>query len=119
MTNEKLHLQRLEPNNFQVDESLTISNREVLLDADIVEISYSGIKVKLKTAIASDIIGRIKITMTLPESGVSFSVHGILKRQATGPECIAEHRVPVEESIDDVIFECIELDKSTVLIKTQ
>jgi len=119
MTIEKRYLHRLEPKNLQAGEYLIISNQEILLDADIVDISYTGIKVKLKTAIASDIVGRIKITMTLPESGASFSVHGILKCQYAELEDDKQEIDPVAASIDDVIFECIELDKATVLIKTQ
>ena len=96
----------------------TANNQEVSVEADILDISYTGIRVKLKQAFVADIDGRVKITMTLPDSGSPFSVHGILKHQHVDSECGVHYITPAKESIDDLIFECIELDASTVLIKT-
>jgi hypothetical protein len=55
--------------------------------------------------------------MVLPESGTPFSVHGILKHQHVDSECGLHYIDHVEGSIDDLMFECIELDDTTVLIK--
>ena len=94
------------------------NNQEVSVEADILDISYTGIRVKLKKGFVADIDGRVKITMTLPESGLPFSVHGILKHQHADTECGVHYITHANSSIDDLIFECIELDASTVLIKT-
>lgn len=118
MSIEKRTHRRLQPKGLLAGISYNSKDREVALDADILDISYSGIRVKLKTPIADDIIGHIKITMTLPESGALFSVHGLLKHQQSGLECGVHYVDHIEGSIDDVMFECIELDNSTVFIKT-
>jgi hypothetical protein len=118
MTTEKRNHRRLKPQGMQAGVIFNTIDQEITLNADILDISYTGIRVKLKEPIASDIIGHIKITMTLPESGTSFSVHGILKHKHNESECGLHYIEHIEGSIDDVMFECIELDNSTVFIKT-
>lgn len=118
MNIEKRNHHRHKPKNLQAGVTITTSDQEITLDADILDISLSGIRVKLKEAIASMINGRIKITMILPESGTPFAVHGILKHEHNEQECGVKFVNHVEGSIDDLMFECIELDKSTLLIKT-
>ncbi|MGZ5001283.1 MAG: PilZ domain-containing protein, partial [Methylomonas sp.] len=68
--------------------------------------------------IASDIAGYIKITMILPESGSSFSVHGMLTHRQTAYVSGAHYANHIVRSIDDVKFLCEELDNSTVFIRT-
>jgi len=119
MKTEKRNHLRIKPQGLQADVLFKSADQEIALEADILDISYSGIRVKLKEAVASEINGHIRITMTLPESGTPFSVHGILKHQPTDSECGLHYVDHVEGSIDDLMFECIELDNSTVLIKTQ
>jgi hypothetical protein len=120
MHNEKRNHHRLKPQGLRA--GIIFNSRkhdqEIALDADILDISYSGIRVKLKHPIADDVSGHIKITMNLPESGAPFSVHGILKHQHIDSECGVHYVDHVEGSIDDLMFECIELDNSTVFIKT-
>ena len=118
MTTKKHTFRRLKPNGLQTKVTFDSADQEIALDADILDISYTGIRVKLKQPIASDLAGYIKITMILPESGTSFSVHGILTHQHIDSECGAHYVDHSEGSIDDVMFECIELDNSTVFIKT-
>lgn len=117
MNTEKRNHRRLKPSGLQADVVFKSETREIALNADILDISYSGIRVKLKEPIASDISGNIKITMLLPESGTPFSVHGILKHRHSDSECGVHYVDHVEGSIDDLMFECVELDSSTVLIK--
>ncbi|MDD1620528.1 MAG: PilZ domain-containing protein [Methylococcaceae bacterium] len=118
MATEKRNHHRLKPKGLRAGVRFNAANQEIALDADILDISYTGIRVKLKEPLASNIIGHIKITMTLPESGTSFSVHGILKHLHNESECGLHYVDHIEGSIDDVMFECIELDESTVFIKT-
>lgn len=114
---EKRNHHRLKPKGLQAGVTYQTISQEIAVDADILDISFTGIRVKLKQAIAADIKGPIKITMILPESGTPFSVHGILKHQHSDLECGMHYIDHVDGSIDDLMFECIELDNSTVLIK--
>ena len=118
MTKEKRNHQRVKPKGLQAGIIFNSDSQEIILDADIIDISYTGIRVKLKLPIASTIDGPIRINMILPESKTPFSVHGILKHQANQQECGVHYVDHVEGSIDDLMFECIELDNTTVFIKT-
>lgn len=118
MLSEKRNHPRLKPRGLKAGVILNSEAPEMSLEADILDISYSGIRVRLKQPIGSDIIGQIKITMTLPESGTTFSVRGILKHQRNETEYGVHYVDPIQGSIDDIMFECFELNDSTVFIKT-
>ncbi len=118
MKSEKRNHQRIKPIGLQAGLTINAESQEITLDADILDISYSGIRVKLRKPIATDLTGNIRINMLLPESHVPFSVHGILKHQSPDAECGLHYVDHVDGSIDDLMFECIELDETTVLIKS-
>jgi len=118
MKSEKRTHLRIKPKGLQADLVFNTDNQEIALEADILDISYSGIRVKLKEPIANDMVGNIKINMTLPESNTPFCVHGILKHQTSDDECGLHYVNHIHGSIDDLMFECVELDETTVFIKT-
>lgn len=109
---------RIKPKGLQAGLIFNSEQQEIALDADIIDISYTGIRVKLKQPIATDMAGNIRINMLLPESNTPFCVHGILKHQASNDECGLHYVDHVHGSIDDLLFECVELNETTVLIKT-
>ncbi|MGR8929661.1 MAG: PilZ domain-containing protein [Gammaproteobacteria bacterium] len=115
---EKRTHKRIRPKGLLAGLIFNLQNKEIALDAEILDISYSGIRVKLKTPIAADLTGNIRINMTLPESKTPFCVHGILKHQTANDECGLHYVDHVHGSIDDLMFECVELDETTVFIKT-
>lgn len=117
MKPEKRNHRRHKPIALKAGVTFSTGDEEIVLDADILDISYSGIRIKLKEAIASDINGRIKINMTLPDSQTPFSIHGVLMHRPSDLECGVHYLDHIEGSIDDLMFECLELDQSTVLIK--
>ncbi len=118
MKSEKRNHKRIKPKGLQAGLVFNSENREIALEADILDISYSGIRVKLKRPIATDLAGNITIHMTLPESNTPFCVHGILKHQAADDEVGLHYVDHIHGSIDDLMFECVELDETTVFIKT-
>ena len=118
MKSEKRNHLRIKPKGLQAGLTINAQSQEITLDADILDISYSGIRVKLKQPIATDMTGNIRINMLLPESNTPFSVHGILKHQTSNSECGLHYVDHVDGSIDDLMFECVELDETTVLIKS-
>ncbi len=118
MKSEKRTHQRIKPKGLQAGLFFSSKNKEIALEADILDISYSGIRVKLREPIAADMTGNIRIDMLLPESNAPFSVHGILKHQNGDAEFGLHYVDHVDGSIDDLMFECVELDETTVLIKT-
>jgi hypothetical protein len=114
---KRIH-KRIKPKGLRAGLIFNSAQQEVALDADILDISYTGIRVKLKHPIASDMTGNIRINMILPESNTPFCVHGILKHQTANDECGLHYVDHVHGSIDDLMFECVELDETTVLIRT-
>jgi len=109
---------RIKPKGLQAELVFNANEQEITLEADILDITHDGIRVKLKQPIASDMTGNVKINMTLPESHTPFSVHGLLKHQNADHECELHYVDHVPGSIDDLMFECVELDETTVLIKS-
>ena len=61
MTSEKRNHLRIKPKGLQVDLVFNTEYQEIALEADILDISYSGIRVKLKEPIAADMVGNVKI----------------------------------------------------------
>lgn len=118
MASEKRNHKRIKPKGLQASLVFNSEDQEIALDADILDISYSGIRVKLKHPIAADMEGNIRINMTLPESNTPFCVHGILKHQSSDTECALHYVDHIHGSIDDLMFECVELDETTVFIRT-
>lgn len=115
---EKRNHRRIKPKGLQAGLVINSANQEIALEAEILDISYSGIRVKLKEPIAADMTGNVRINMLLPESNTPFCVHGILKHQTSDNDEYGLHYVDhVHGSIDDLMFECVELDETTVLIK--
>ncbi|MGD0962034.1 MAG: PilZ domain-containing protein [Methylomonas sp.] len=117
MLKEKRGYRRVKANGLQAGVVFNTRTQEISLDAEIIDISYSGIRVRLKNPIVDEISGPIKINMLLPDSQTPFSVHGILKHQHNELDCGVHYVNHVEGSIDDLMFECIGLDETTVLIK--
>ena len=103
---------------MQVDVYPHHSEQEISLNAEILDISRSGIRIKLTKPIKTRINDKIKITMVLPESGEPFSVHGILKHQPREDEYGIHYADHVDGSIDDILFECVKLNDVTLLIKS-
>ena len=87
MKHEKRSQRRVKPNNVKADVFSTHSSEEEIdLDAEILDISRTGIRIKLSGPLDTSLHDRLKITMILPESGTPFTVHGILKHQHSESE---------------------------------
>ena len=84
---------------------------EIILEGIVVDMSYTGIKIKLNTAISDDFpVSEILIKLTLPESGVQVSIRGIIRHLNAGSEYGLQYskKYP-EHEIDDLMFECIKV----------
>lgn len=119
MKHEKRSQRRVKPKNVKADVFSTLSSdQEIALKAEILDISRTGIRIKLCEPLDTSLHDRLKITMFLPESGAPFIVHGMLKHQHAETEYGLHLSDHVEGSVDDLIFECISLNESTLLIKS-
>ena len=119
MKHEKRSQRRVKSKNVKADVFSTHSpEEEIALNAEILDISRTGIRIKLSNPLDTSLHDRLRITMFLPESGAPFTVHGLLKHQHSETEYGLHLSDHIEGSIDDMIFECISLNESTLLIKS-
>lgn len=81
------------------------------IEGDVVDISLTGIKIKLATPAADDLNGKIKIALFLPETGIPFSITGILKHRINPVE-LGLHYVENPEAMSSFMLECIKLVKN-------
>lgn len=112
MSNEKREWQRYHPEGLTAHIVINIaSDSEIVIDGDVVDISYTGIKIKLSKPLTHIIDqGKLVISITLPQSKVPIQIHGTIKHIANKSEFgLQYHNNQPELDIDDLMFECIKL----------
>ncbi len=120
MKPERRRHHRVKPKNVQADVlSAVPSEVEISLTGEILDISRTGIRIKLRKPLGKKVNDNLKITMTLPESGVPFTVHGTLKHLHSDTEYGVHYTHHIDGSVDDMLFECVKLNDSTLLIKSR
>ena len=84
---------------------------EIILEGAVVDMSYTGIKIKLDKPISHDILeSEIRIELTMPESGIPVTIHGIIKHLNAGEEYGLQYSEKhPEHEVDDLMFECIKV----------
>lgn len=104
---------RFNPNGLKASIFLESSHDPSKVEGKVVDISYTGIKIKLDTPMAADMDGKIRIELCLPDSGIPFSISGILKHQLNSSE-LGLHYVdsPGADVWDSFMFECFKLSKN-------
>lgn len=91
-------------------------SKKIILDGIIVNMSYTGIKIKLNTPIDTDLPdSEIIINLTLPESGVPVAINGIIKHFDNNSELGMQYTEDNPDcSVDKLIFECIKKTRDSV-----
>ena len=81
------------------------------LEGSIINMSYTGIKIKLSAAMPAGIPeSKMRINLTLPGSDIPVVISGIIKHWNKKSECgISYAEQHTENNIDDLMFECIKL----------
>lgn len=111
MKNEKSrHESRSTDHQFQPQNNA----HQPSLSAEILDITQSGIRVKINHPQDCCLHGRVKITMTLPKSGTPFTVNCLMTNRQTNTKLST-----LNQSVDDMLFNCHPLDDSMYLIKSQ
>ncbi|MGZ4960296.1 MAG: PilZ domain-containing protein [Methylomonas sp.] len=82
---------------------------EIVLDGQVVDMSYSGIKIRLKEPLTHDVEdAELRISLILPESGVPVSIHGMIKHFVDHHECGMQYADKhTEDELDGLMFECV------------
>ncbi len=110
---ERRQSPRINPSGLKATIYLEPSHDPAYMEGEVIDISYTGIKIRLNTPITNNIDGKIKIQLFLPDSGIPLSITGILKHQNAHSE-IGMHYVqgPNVYEMDRFMFECTKLVKS-------
>jgi hypothetical protein len=79
------------------------------MDGVVVDMSYSGIKIKLDQPLEYDVTeGELRISIKLPESGVIVSIHGMIRHVQEQRQCGLQYSDQhTEDELDSLMFECI------------
>ncbi len=82
---------------------------EIIIDGQVVDMSYSGIKIKLKQPFGYEVEeAELRISIILPESHVPVSIHGMIKHIQDGHECGLKYADKhTEDQLDNLMFECV------------
>ncbi len=109
MNSEKRVHQRIEPTHLAAQISITHpSTPPIITEGTVLDISYSGIKIKLSQPLTVEKNDKITINLNLPKSGIPIAIHGIVKHCLSKSECgIYFGDLHPEESVDDLLFECV------------
>lgn len=105
---KRLH-PRVEPQDLPVH--ITISrppDEALVLDGIVIDLSYSGVKIKLNAPFIAKINDQITIKINLPKSGIPIKIQGTIKHHMSQSEC-GVHFIdqPPKKAIDDLMFECV------------
>jgi len=110
---------RFSPRSLQADCTLDTDTETLPISGEIIDISYSGIKINLIKPLFPDYSGKIKLSLKLPDSGVPIAIIGKIMHRPSENECALQFtKEQAEASIDDLLFSCIKLSDSTLLVKT-
>lgn len=85
---------------------------EIVIDGQVVDMSYSGIKIRLKEPLGQAVEeAELRISIVLPESKVEMSIHGTIKHIRQQHECGLQYNAEKhsEDELDDLMFECVKL----------
>lgn len=111
MDDEKRDRKRIKPQglNAHIIIDPFPPGEEIVIDGEVIDISYSGIKIKLEHPLQPSVEeGEVRISIRLPESGVPLTIHGSIRHLTDegeyGLQYIAHHG---EQGLDDLLFECV------------
>ena len=84
-------------------------NEDIHLQGDVIDMSYSGIKIKLLSAMPTDLPeSKIIIAVTMPKSGISITIKGSIRHFNEEAEYGVHYTEDQNEhAVDDFMFECI------------
>ncbi len=85
---------------------------EIIVDGQVVDMSYGGIKIRLKEPLAQVVDeSSLRISIVLPESGVELLIHGVIKHICEKRDCGLQYNPEKhsEDELDELMFECVKL----------
>jgi hypothetical protein len=110
---DRRHFPRFNPQGLKATIILESSQDPSNLEGEVVDISLTGVKIKLNTPMPLCNDSKIRINFLLPKSGIPFSISGILKHQLTSTDLGVHYTDnPAVKVMDNFMLECIKLVKN-------
>ncbi|MCP4271934.1 MAG: PilZ domain-containing protein [Gammaproteobacteria bacterium] len=85
------------------------SEEHLYLEGTIIDMSYSGIKIRLSSEMPAQVPeSKIKIHLTLPDSDIPVTINGVIKHKSEKSEFglhYSDHHS--EDQVDNLMFECV------------
>lgn len=114
-TERRLH-PRLSINGLKAHISIDrLKNAPLEIDGNVIDISYTGLKIRLDSPLPEESEGIVQIVILLPESKIPLTIHGEIKHISPRFECGLYHGDhSTEEALDELMFECVKLSNSNI-----
>ncbi len=81
----------------------------ITLEGTIIDMSYSGIKIRLSSEMLIEVPeSKIKIHLTLPDSEIPVTINGVIKHKSEDSDLgfhYSDHHS--EDQVDNLMFECV------------
>ena len=78
------------------------------IDGQIIDISYTGIKISLDSPLPETSEGHLKIVIILPESQIPLTIHGVIKHIGSDLDYGMQYIDNSSEAkLDLLMFECV------------
>ncbi len=92
-----------------IDLSPVSSDEEIHLQGTVIDLSYSGIKIKLFSEMPEELPkSKIKIYLTIPDTGIQVTINGMVKHVNNKSEYGLKYSEQnAEQEVDALMFECI------------
>ena len=100
---------RFIPQDLKAHITISRSLEETIeIEGQVIDISYSGIKISLDSPLPETSEGHLKIIMILPESNIPLTIHGEIKYASPDLNYGMQYlENSPEEKLDQLMFECV------------
>ena len=111
MVQERRRHPRLALNDLKAHITISRSFEDnIEMDGQVIDLSYSGIKIRLDTPLPETADGVLTIIIILPESRIPLTIHGEIKQISPPLDYGLQYiNNPSEQDFDQLMFECVKL----------
>ncbi len=111
MNNDQRQHARFNPEGLVAH--VTLENEaldQVYVNGEVINISHSGIRLKLTEPLLAHVNDKIKIQLILPESGIPLTIRGVIKHEIADNEFgLHYENPPSKNDYEDIILECFKV----------
>lgn len=102
---------RLAVKDLKAHITISRSSEETIdIEGQVIDISYTGIKISLDSPLPMAVEGLLKIVIILPQSRIPLTIHGEIRHMSPGLNCGMQYiESSSEENLDRLMFECVRI----------